>query len=139
MKKPEELEKKKPEKKNFWGTMLIISVLIAFLLILIIVNPNGIANSSSDEFDNKDMIIYMVENNITIYGSSTCSYCKKQLNEFEPYQDEAINEGVFVFCDVTQDIGCIDVTSVPAWKKDNKIVHVGYLPLEELKDDIKQN
>ena len=80
------------------------------------------------------MITYMKDNNIIIYGSSTCSYCKKQLKEFEPYQEEVIDEGLYVFCDLTQDMGCIGVESVPAWKKDGEIVHVGYLQLDEIKN-----
>ncbi len=140
MKKSKELEKEKQEeakKKNFWGTMLLISILIIFLLVLIIVNPNGIANSSSsDNVSSEDIITHMQDNNIIIYGYSTCSYCKKQLEEFAEYQSNVLDEGLFVICDLTQDIGCIGVESVPAWKKDGKIVHVGYLQLDEIKDVI---
>ncbi len=138
MEKSKELEKeeqKKPEKKNFWGTMLIILALVIFLLILIIVNPNGLANSSSsDNVSSEDIMTYMKDNNIIIYGVSTCSGCKKQLEEFKPYQTDVIDEGLFVICDLTQDMGCIGVESVPAWKKDGKMVHVGYLRLDEIKD-----
>ena len=134
-KEPEIEKPKEPKKKNFWGTMLIISVLIIFLLVLIIVNPNGIANSSSsNNVSSEDIMTYMKENNIVIYGLSTCSWCEKQLEEFKPYQIELADEGLFVLCDLTQDMGCIDVQSVPAWKKDGKIVHVGYLQLDEIKN-----
>ena len=136
LKKQEEPEKQKElAKKNFWGTMLLISVLIIFLLILIIVNPNGIVNSSSsDNIDGEDIITYMKDNNIIIYSSSTCPYCKKQLEEFTEYQSKVIEEGLYIYCDLTQDMGCIGVESVPTWKKDRKIVYVGYLPLDEIKD-----
>ena len=138
MEKSKELEKKeqkKPEKKNFWGTMLLISVLVIFLLILIIVNPNGIANSSSSgNVSSEDIMTYMKDNNIIIYGLSTCSWCEKQLEEFAEYQSDVLDEGLFIHCDLIQDTGCIGVESVPAWKKDGKIVHVGYLRLDEIKN-----
>lgn len=111
---------------------LCLSFLILIVLILILVNSNGINNSST--ISEEGIIKYMKENNITIYGSSKCSYCQKQLKEFKPYETEAITERVFVFCDLTQDTGCIGVTSVPAWKMNDKIVHVGYLHLDEIKN-----
>jgi len=124
----------KKEKKDFWGTMLILLVFIILLLILIIVNPYGIGSSSSSNLESEEMINYMQDNNIIIYGSSKCSYCKKQLEEFEPYQTEIMDDGLYIYCDITSDMGCIGVESVPAWKKDGEIVHVGYLRLDEIKD-----
>lgn len=132
-------KQKEPKKKDFLGMMVIFLVLVIILLVLIIVNPNGIANSSSSDLDGEDMISYMMENNIIIYGSTQCPYCKAQLKEFEPYQEKAIDEGVYVFCDLVQDIECIGVTSVPAWKMNGKIVYVGYLPLDEIKNEIQYN
>ena len=133
-KEPEIEKQKEPKKKDFWGAMLILSILIISLLVLIIANPNDTLNSSSDNLSSEDMITYMKDNNIIIYGSSTCSYCKKQLEEFEPYHEEVVDEGLYVFCDLTQDMGCISVESIPAWKKDGKVVYVGYLRLDEIKN-----
>ena len=133
-KEPEIKKPKEPEKKNFWGAMLILSVLIIFLLVLIIVNPNDTLNSSSNNVSSEDTITYMKDNNIIIYGSSTCPYCKKQLEEFAEFQSDVLDEGLYIYCDLTQDMGCLDVESVPAWKKEGEIVHLGYLPLEEIKN-----
>jgi len=121
------------KKKDFLGTILCVSILIIFLLILIIVNPKGISNSL-ETIPEDSVINYMKDNNITIYGGSKCSYCQKQLKEFKPYETEALEERVFVFCDLTQDTGCIGVEGVPAWKINNEIVHVGYLPLNEIEN-----
>ena len=133
----EKKEEQRNKKKSFLNLILCLSFLVLIILILIIVNAKENSNSSEEISKVEDIMNYMKESNITIYGSSTCPACKKQLNEFEPYQEEAINEGVFVLCDITQDIGCIGVTSVPAWKINNEIVHVGYLPLEDIKNEIK--
>ncbi len=132
----EKQEQPTKEKKSFWGMMLIISVLIVILLILIIVNPDLNKNSSERNSGVEEVMDYMKENNIVIYGLSTCGWCEKLLKEFKPYQEKVIEEGLFIHCDLTQDMGCIGVESIPAWKKDGNIIRLGYLPLEEIKNVI---
>ena len=130
------------ENKN-WKIFILCFIVVLLMIFLVFLTVelfnNEFANVNTNEsinvdtsVDVKNVIEYMKDNNITIYGSTKCSYCQKQLKEFQPYQEEAIEEGVFIFCDLNQDIGCIGLKSVPSWKKDGKIVHEGYLPLEEI-------
>ena len=122
------------ENKNFWWTMGCVFILLILLIILVLVNSMDTKDSSSATSDVKNATEYMKENKLVIYGSTKCSYCQKQLKEFEPNQVEAIEQGVFIFCDQSQDIGCIGLNVVPTWKQDGKIVYEGYLPLKEIKD-----
>jgi len=129
MKKNKKLDN---EKKSFWDLILCLSFLVLIILILIIVNPKGLNNSSEEISEEGDIINYIKENNIAVYGDSKCSACQKQLKEFKPFEVEAITERVFVFCDLTQDMGCIGIEYVPTWKKNGEIVFVGFLPLDDI-------
>ena len=127
------------ENKNwviFMLCFLVVSLIVVFFMGVRLVNNQYINESTNGDInvDVKNMIEYMKDNNLIIYGSSMCSHCQKQLKEFQPYQEEAIEEGVFIFCDLTQDIGCLGLDVVPTWKQEGKIVHTGYLPLEEIKN-----
>ena len=79
-------------------------------------------------YDIVSTIKYMKENNIIIYGTMSCGWCKLQLELFEDYQ-EKVN---FIECDKTPFL-CEGVESTPTFKKDNEIVALGYRSLEDIK------
>jgi hypothetical protein len=82
-------------------------------------------------------IKYLEDNNIQIYGSSQCPYCNKEYEEFGKYGLSVKERGLFFFCDLTPVDGCKDVESVPAWKQNGTIIHVGYQPLSIFDSYIK--
>ena len=127
MKKKKKLDN---EKKSFWDLILCLLFFALIIFILILINPNGIVNSSTTS--EEGIVKYLKDNNIAVYGDSKCPYCQKQLREFKPYETKAIEERVFVFCDLTLDMGCVGIEYVPTWRENGEIVYVGYLPLEEI-------
>ena len=73
------------------------------------------------------------ENNIVIYGSQGCPWCKKQLEEFGEYADYMKEKGIYIEC--TPDLpipNCQDVTITPTWKQHGLIVYEGYIPLDQI-------
>jgi len=110
-----------------------IIILVSVLLIFSI----GIIKLKQETFKEdiiiKETIIFMEENNLTIYGLTTCPWCKKQFEEFRNYSDELLNKELFIYCDVKPE-KCSDIVSVPAWKKNDEIVHVGYLQLNQIEE-----
>jgi hypothetical protein len=85
-----------------------------------------------NDFELVNKIKYFENNNIKIYGLSTCPHCQNQLSDFGKYSSVVLEKGLFVFCDKVNDSACNDITSVPAWKQNGEIVNVGYINLSSL-------
>ncbi len=84
------------------------------------------------EFKLATLIGLMEQENIKIYGTTTCPVCKKQLKDFSPHEDYLIQRGIFIYCDVEpMDPGCSDVVSVPTWKQNNEIGNIGYIEIKQ--------
>jgi len=58
---------------------------------------------NSTNFNIVSKIKYMEENDIKIYGLSTCPACKKQLSEFGKYSSILFLEKLFINCDKVND------------------------------------
>jgi len=84
------------------------------------------------DFELVNKIKYFEDNKINIYGLSTCPHCINQLSEFGKYNESVLEKEIFVFCDKVNNSACDDVTSVPTWKQNGKILTAGYIPFDNL-------
>lgn len=85
------------------------------------------------DFELVSKIKILEDNNITIYGATSCSWCQKEYSEFGKYGQSVLDRGIFTFCDTNWTEGCEGVESIPAWKKNGIIVDIGYMSLEDLR------
>jgi len=87
----------------------------------------------SDDWVSALTMKFMEENNIVIYGSSSCGWCKKQKEEFGNLIDYLDLNSLYVDCANPSNKNiCADVKGTPSWKQNEKIVHAGYMPLKEI-------
>lgn len=131
-----------------WYVWALISLLIILAIITAlnslleykeIPHVESIVNDSSnlhyctsEEVIIAETITFMEKNNITILGSTKCYYCALQLEEFGVYKNEAVDKDIFIFCDQGHNKKCEGILSVPSWKKNNELIHVGKVSIEDI-------
>ncbi|MFA5395270.1 MAG: hypothetical protein WC346_04550 [Methanogenium sp.] len=88
---------------------------------------------NKDDADLVDIIKYLEENNIRIYGLTTCPHCKDEFSEFGKYGQSVLDRGIFTFCDINWTDGCNNLEAVPSWRKNGIVVDIGYMKLTEIR------
>lgn len=97
-------------------------------------------NMDSDVCDKNDFEIattikFMENEKLSIYGSSSCGYCTKQLNEFGNFQNYLKENGFYFDCKDKSNLKvCSDIKYTPTWKKNGEIITSGYIPLENIQE-----
>jgi hypothetical protein len=120
----------------------IAIVLISFIcLALIIYNlPNG---SNLDVSPQAKAVAYLMDNEITIYGSENCGWCKKQQEEFGLFIKDMKQDGLYKDCQDYPDECQFYASKIldgrlgtPFWvMNDNTggfIIHQGYMSIDNI-------
>lgn len=88
---------------------------------------------SQEDWVRTNLLKYMLVNDVKIYGSYTCGWCVKQINEFGDYKGFLIDFGLFVDCkDPLNRKICKGIESTPTWKKGDEIINLGYIPINKI-------
>jgi len=128
------------EKPNLmWGLLLIGGFLVLLVILLSFAKPNKINTNLGKNYNLDNLVIpqvidYMKDNNITIYGLTTCPHCKRQYEEFGDFGGQLLLENLYIYCDKVEDEGCNDLKSVPSWKVNGELAHEGYVPMSKIKE-----
>jgi len=88
-----------------------------------------------EHFYQDPVLEWMEENNIKIYGTAACYWCEKQVEDLG--RDEVEKRNLFVECSVNQRWICPDITSTPAWKRADELIHTGYIPPGKIMETLK--
>lgn len=78
---------------------------------------------------------YMENEKLQIFGMQTCGWCIKQKEEFGDLIEHTILKGLYIECSDSKNKElCSDVKYTPTWKKNGKIISTGYVPLDSIEE-----
>lgn len=90
------------------------------------------------DFEIAKTIKFMEDNNIVILGSSSCGWCKKQLEEFGSFYNILIEKELYLDCmkEINREI-CSGISGTPSWMINGKVISSGYKPLVIINEEFK--